>query len=58
MSVLMILVKNPIKKSFYGKIKKTINILITFFISHKSDVKTFSNWILNPCSKAPVSISL
>ena len=38
----MTLVKNLIKESFYGKRKKkTINILTTFFISHKSDVKTF-----------------
>ena len=37
-----VLVNNPIKESFYRKKKKkTINILTTFFISHKSDVKTF-----------------
>ena len=36
-----VLVKNLIKESFYGKRKKTINILTAFFISHKSDVKTF-----------------
>ena len=30
-----------------GKEKKAINILIVFFISHKSDVKTFLNCILN-----------
>ena len=35
------LVYNPIKESFYRKRKKTINILTTFFISYKSDVKTF-----------------
>ena len=29
------------------KEKKTINILTAFFISHKSDVKTFFNWIFN-----------
>ena len=34
------LVKNIIKESFYGK-KKAINVLIAFFISHKSDIKTF-----------------
>ena len=38
-SVLMILINNPIKESFYEK--KTINILITFFIPHKNDVKIF-----------------
>ena len=42
-----VLVKNLIKESFYGKRKKTINVLIAFFISHKSDVKTFLKWILN-----------
>ena len=40
------LIKNQVKEIFYGK-KKTINILTVFFISHKSDVKTFFNWILN-----------
>ena len=36
------LVKNPVKESFYGKKKKkTINVLTAFFISHKSNVKTF-----------------
>ena len=36
-------VKNLVKKSFMRKEKKTINILIVFFISYKSDVKTFFN---------------
>ena len=40
MSVNKPLIKNLVKESFHGK-KKTINILTTFFISHKSDVKTF-----------------
>ena len=40
MSALKVLVKNPVKESFYEE-KKTINVLTTFFISHKSDVKTF-----------------
>ena len=43
MSALRVLVKNPVKKKFMGKKKKTINVLIVFFISHKSDVKTFFN---------------
>ena len=48
MSVLRALVKNPIKESFYEKRKKkAINILTVFFISYKSDIKTFFNWILN-----------
>ena len=48
MSALRALVKNPVKKSFYGK-KKTINVLTVYFIFHKSDVKTFLKWILNEC---------
>ena len=47
-SALKTLIKNPVKKNFYGK-KKTINILTAFFIFYKSDVKTFFNWILNEC---------
>ena len=27
--------------------KKVINVLKILFISHKNDVKTFLNWILN-----------
>ena len=50
-SALRALVKNPVKESFYGKRKKIINILTAFFISHKSNVKTFFNWILNQCPK-------
>ena len=40
---------NPFKESFYGKWKKkkVINILTTFFISHKSDIKTFLKLIIN-----------
>ena len=42
MNALRALVNNPFKESFYGKRKnKTINVLIVFFISHKSGVKTF-----------------
>ena len=46
-SVLRVLIKNPVEESFYGKKKKTINVLTTFFISHKSDIKTFLKFILN-----------
>ena len=36
------LIKNLIKENFYRKRKKkAINVLIAFFISHKSDIKTF-----------------
>ena len=43
------MVNNSFKKSFYEKRKekKTINVLTAFFISHKSDVKTFLKWIVN-----------
>ena len=39
MSVFRTFVKNLIKESFYEK--KKINVLANFFISHKSNVKTF-----------------
>ena len=52
------LVKNLIKESFYGKRKKkAINVLIAFFISHKSDVKTFLKWILNQCYTALINMT-
>ena len=52
------LVKNLIKENFYGKRKKKkINILIVFFISHKSDVKTFLKWILNQYRTALVNMT-
>ena len=38
-NVLRALVKNLFKEIFYGK--KKINVLTTFFIFHKSCVKTF-----------------
>ena len=31
------------------KEKETINILTTFSIFHKSNVKTFLKWIINHC---------
>ena len=34
-----------------GKEKKTINVLTAFFISHKSNVKTFLKWIVNQFPK-------
>ena len=49
-NALRILVNNPFKENFYGK-KKVINILTTFFIFHKNDVKTFLKWIVNQYSK-------
>ena len=48
-STLRTLIKNPVKESFYGK--KIINFLTAFFISHKSDVKTFIKLIVNTTLK-------
>ena len=51
-SALRAFVKNLVKESFYGKRKeKVINVLKTFFISHKSGIKTFLKWIINECPK-------
>ena len=52
-NALRALIKNPVKERFYEKKKKkkALNILTAFFISHKSDVKTFLKWIVNQCSK-------
>ena len=46
-NVLKALVNNPVKKSFYKKRNKSINILTVFFIFHKSDVKIFLKLIVN-----------
>ena len=48
-SVLRVLVNNLVKENLYGK--KKINILTTFFIFHKIDVKNFLKWIVNQCPK-------
>ena len=40
------------------KEKKAINVLIAFFISHKSDIKTFLKWILNQYRTALVNMTL
>ena len=45
------IVSNPFKESFYVKKKKAINVLTAFFISIKSDIKTFLKWIVNHCPK-------
>ena len=50
-SALKVLINNSVKESFYKEKKKKINVLTAFFISHKSDVKTFLKWIVNQCSK-------
>ena len=41
MNVLRVLINNLFKKIFMKKEKKVINVLITFFSSYKSNVKTF-----------------
>ena len=45
MDALRALVNNLFKESFFRK--KKINFLTSFFISYKSDVKTFLKWIVN-----------
>ena len=51
-NALKALFKNPVKESFYEKIKKKVNnVLTVFFIFHKNNVKTFLKWILNECPK-------
>ena len=55
MSVLRALVKNPVKENFYEKRKK--NVFTAFFISYKSDVKTFLKWIVNECCMTLFSMS-
>ena len=56
-NALRAMVSNPFKKRFYRKGKKekekekAINVLIAFFISHKSGVKLFLKWIVNYCLK-------
>ena len=43
------LVNNLFKENFYEKRKKKKQLMFWqfFFISHKSDVKTFLKWIVN-----------
>ena len=50
-SVLRALVKNSVKENFRGEKKKTINVLTAYFVSYKSDVKTFIKWIVNQYPK-------
>ena len=45
MDILRVMVNNSFKENFYEE--KKINVLIVFFISHKSGVKTFLKWIVN-----------
>ena len=46
MDVFKVMVNNLFKENFYEKKKKVINILTVFFISHKTDAKTFPKWIV------------
>ena len=48
-SVLRTLVNNLVKKKnlWENEKKNAINVLTTFFIPHKSDVKTLLKWIVN-----------
>ena len=56
MSVLRVLVKNPVKKSFYGK-KKTINILTVFLFPIKVMLKFSLTGFLTSALKTLVSIN-
>ena len=47
---LRLMVNNSFKENFYKK-KKVINVLTSFSISHKNDVKTLLKWIVNHCLK-------
>ena len=49
-NVLRALTNNPFKENFYEE-KKTINVLTTFFIFYKSDVKIFLKWIVKQYPK-------
>ena len=56
MSVLRVLVKNPVKKSFYGK-KKTINILTVFLFPIKVMLKFSLTGFLTSVLKTLVSMT-
>ena len=58
MGALRVLVKNPIKKSFYGKRKKTINVLTVFSFIIKVMLKLFLIGLLTIISRTPINISL
>ena len=49
-NVFKVLVNNLFKESYYRK-KKIFNVFYSFFISHKSDIKTFLKWIVNQFPK-------
>ena len=49
------IVNNLFKENFYRK--KKINILTVFFISYKSDVKTFLKWIVNHYPKDTINMT-
>ena len=57
-NALKTLVNNSVKKKFYGKRKKKINILIDFFIFYKNNIKTFLKWIFNQYPKELINIFL
>ena len=58
MSAFRILVKNPIKKSFYEKRKKTINVLTVFSFLIKIMLKLFLITFLTIISSTLVNILL
>ena len=58
MSTLRVLVKNPIKENFYGKRKKTINVLTVFSFLIKIMLKLFLITFLTIILRTLVNISL
>ena len=56
-NALRALIKNPVKESFYGKKKKTINILTVFSFFIKAMSKLFLIRFITSSLRALVSIS-
>ena len=55
MYVLIVLVYKPYLDKFY-EYDKANNFIDSFYVSYKSDIKTFIIWIINNCSKVIINI--
>ena len=51
MNALRALIWKLFLEIYYGKMVKQLILLTTFYIAHKSDVKTFLIWFINNCHK-------
>ena len=51
MNALRALIWKLFLEIYYGKMVKQLILLITLYIAHKSDVKTFLIWFINNCHK-------